>query len=234
MAFRAGSTATAGDSASTTRTLTRGAGWATDDIIIVQFYSEDTPFPTVAAVDSVSGASYTRITQIDQSLAATDFSTTLFYRRLTAGDTGNVSLTWGGSSHWNVAIGAAYTGRITSGDPQDATTTTNLNGSSNSTLTGTGLTPANASADIVTVGGNPTGSAYSAWSGGATERIDFAGSGLADFAHTSGATGNITATIGAPTSTAWTAFVAALQVAGAGGATPIRLPSRIAMLGMGA
>lgn len=202
MAYRAASVTTAGDAASTSLVIARPAGAATDDILIIYFYAEDTTL-----IPTASPGTWASIpaAQGEQTIGTPDFETFMLWSRQGA-EAGNITVAWGGASVWNVGIAAAYTGRIASGDPQDAT---GLFTSGNSaTVSCGGVTTAHDNADIVCAGGSAAGATY-VWTG-ATERSDFGGSSLSDTIQVSaGATGAKTAAV---SSTPWTGQMIALRL----------------------
>jgi hypothetical protein len=160
---------------------------------------------------SVSPGSWTLIPAAGGEVAAgTNFETHVLWSRQGV-ESGDITITWGGTSVWNTVVCAAYTGRITTGDPQDATATFAKNETGSSTaLLATGLTTAHADADVVAFGVNWLATT-STWSG-VTERADFAECSVADAPQESaGASGNKAATLAA--ASVWGAGLVALRTA---------------------
>lgn len=206
MAFRALSAITVGDSASTTRTITRPAGAATDDIIFVVFYIEAT-----GKTVSLDHGSWTKVDAADgQQLADTiDFETHIFWARQGA-DTADIVASWDGTSQWNTALAGAYTGRLASGDVLDGTGTFVANGTSTTNLATTAMTTGGSNADVIATGHNLGARTYT-WSVVA-ERADFGGQSFADVAQAvAGTTGSKTATLSA--TEFWAAGMLALKQA---------------------
>lgn len=159
MAYRAASVKTAGDGTGTTLVINRPAGAATDDILWLRLYVEDTTL-----TPSLSPGSWTKITAAsgEQLADATDFEVHSYWSRQGA-ESGDITVSWGGASVWRTGIAAAFTGRLTAGDPLDGTSTFNPVGAATTTLTCLAVTTGNANADIIASGGAAAGGTY-AWS----------------------------------------------------------------------
>lgn len=222
MAFRASSTA--GDSSGTTLVIAYPAGMAANDICTLLFYGE----ATLGLTLSFDKGTWTKDTAASGSQLgdATDFETYVYTSRIGA-ESGNLTISWGGATIWRAAWMAAHSGRITSGAPQDATSTYNKASAAGVTATMLAVSPANANADLVAYESNVGGSLHSTWTAGLTERVDFGGQGMAtQDAVSAGTTGNKTVTV---VSNWWSAGLLALKDSAAGGATNIP----IALVGYG-
>jgi hypothetical protein len=200
MAFRTGSIIAVGDSASTSRTVTRPAGAASGDILLLRFYVEDQ-----SLTPSLSPGTWTKVTSSSGEVGGgTPFEVHDYWSRQGA-ESGDITITWGGASVWNTAIAGAWTGRYPTGDPQDGTAT--FNTSSGTTVTATGLTTAHDDADVIAFGSNAHGGSHS-WTG-VTEQADLGGQSIGTTVQgVAGGTGSKTATI---TSGAWAAGLIALR-----------------------
>lgn len=205
MPFRAGSAITVGNSATTTRTITRPAGATSNDIIIVVIYIEAT-----GKTISLDHGTWTKVTaSCGQQTAdpSIDYETHIFWARQ-GGDTADIVATWDGTSIWNTGLAGAYTSRLTSGDVLDGTGTFNASGASNANLATTAMTTGGSNADVLATGANIGGSTHS-WTV-ITERADFGGQSFADVVQAAaGTTGSKTATLAA--SEFWAAGMLALK-----------------------
>jgi hypothetical protein len=198
MAYRVGSATTAGDDASTTRVLTRPIGAVADDILVVLFNIED-----LTKTPALTPGSWTKVTAASGEGAG--FETHVYISRQGI-ETGDITITWDGTSIWNSASGAAYDGRYSDGDPLDATSTSNSG--TGTTITALGLTTAHDNADVIAIGSNILGTTHG-WTG-VTERTEFGGQSIADAVQGSaGASGDKTATLGG--SSAWVTGLLALR-----------------------
>jgi hypothetical protein len=101
---------------STTANITVPTGAAVDDIAIVGMYIEST-----AVITAPSG--FTQKTDIATN-AATQGRLVVFWKRLTAADTGTYNFSWTGATGRELTC-ALFSGRITTGDPFSTTPTTN-------------------------------------------------------------------------------------------------------------
>lgn len=221
MPNRAASAVTAGDGSGPTVVFTPATAWATDDDVILQLYVED-----LTLTPSFDKGSWTKITGASgkNNNATVPFETHVYWCRWDDAITGDVTISWGGASVWRNLVATAYSGRLASGDPQDATATYNELESAGTALTANAVTTANANADVVATGANLGGTTYT-WSV-ITERVDFGGSSIADVLQAgAGSSGNKTATLA--TGFAWSAGLVALREAvSAAGATAQRQPHR--------
>src|SRR5690349_10024956 len=179
-------------------------GAAIGDIAVVGLYME-----SAASVTPPSG--FTLKVSLQTSVASRG-RLDVFWKRLTAADTGTYSFSWTGAT-WRAGVCGMWSGRVATGDPFDAT------GTNEST---TGVTTLNVSA-------SPTGSlgdALGIWTNFSTstsftpptnytERIDIPEMTLdTRDAIASGSTGNITST--AVTTDFEKAFLGVLAVASSG------------------
>jgi hypothetical protein len=136
---------TAGATTGTTATSTPPTGLANDDILVMMIYKEAT-----GAVTWPSG--FTQLASI--TAADSSFMLAAAWKRA-ASESGNYSATFASAYYSNVM--AAYSGCITSGDPQDATATTNAPGSQTNQITGPSITTVSANTLIVSYVGDVTG-----------------------------------------------------------------------------
>lgn len=191
MSYRSGSISTLSGT-STSRALPRPTGAAVDDILVLTLYVENTTL-----TPSLSPGSWTKITGAsgEQLGGSFPFENHTYWCRQGA-ESGDITITWGGTSVFNVATAAAYTGRLTSGDPQDGTATYNpAPTNSNATLTCLGITTGHTNADIIAIGSAAVGINY-AWAGGLNERSDADVQSWADIVQAgAGASGDKTATV---------------------------------------
>lgn len=205
MAHRSSSSLTGANGTSAAVPVPTGA--AVNDIAVVGIYLEST------AVISGPGG-FTNKSTLNTSAAARG-SLSVWWKRLTAADTGTYSFSWTGSA-WRAAVCGLWSGRVTSGDPFDGTVGTAESTTTVSTLA-VSTSPANASGDAVGMWTDFTGG--NAWTppGGYTERqdVDVVTLDTAD-AVAAGSTGSISAS--ANVSGFMKAFIGVLQVAG--GSTP--------------
>lgn len=211
MAYRSGSVVTAGDASGTSLTgIARPAGEQDGDILELLFYGESDAALTL----SVSPGTWTQHETATNANTAPDMRIYRLWNRR-AGETATIDITWGGADIWRTAILAAYTGRLESGDPQDATGTNNTG--SGATVTALGVTTGNDDADLVMTAGNIIGGTHSSPAAPITERADFGGQFFGDGAQVSaGASGNKTVTQSGTGE--WTATLTAIRAAS--GAAP--------------
>lgn len=206
------SNTTAGDSSGPTLTIAIPAGATTDWILLMHFYGE----VSLGLTPTFDVGTWTKITAASgQQLGeSTDFEVYRYWARWGT-QSGNIVISWGGANIWRAAACLAFSGRLTSGDPQDATATFTAAGAANTTATMNGLTVGHASADLILLESDVNGSAHTGWTLG-TERVDFGGQGIATVdAQGSGASGNQTVSIA---SSFYTGAQIVLQVAGAAAA----------------
>jgi len=212
VAYRSG--AQTNFSSSTTLTLTEPAGAAENDILIAAVYHE-----AGAGVTITPTASWNLIHRIDQASGGPITCSVYWFRR--AGTAPSYVFTM--SSSTIVAGGVvAYSGAITTGDPQDVTASTNSSTGS-VTITCNTITTSTANSMIIGVASSFDFVAMSSASF-ANERLDadadkatvFYDDGLLV---TPGATGNKTITRSSGT-TAWTGSLIALKPPAVGGSTP--------------
>lgn len=217
------SATSAGDASSTFLDIAIPAG-SVDDILVMSFYGEGTLGLTL----SFDVGTWTKDTNASgQQLGeAIDFEVYRYTARW-GSQTGNVRISWGGATLWNSAICVRHSGRITSGAPQDATSTFAIGGSQQTTATATGLTTGHTNADLLLFEANVNGQAHASWSSPLTERVDFHGQGYAEGTQAAaGATGTKTVVLDVPGSW-WTAALMALQEAGAAAGVTMMPPPKI-------
>lgn len=204
MAFKASSAFSVGDSETTSRTITRGT-WLTGEFIVIIGYVEQTGLTL-----SLTGGTWFNIPQADgqQTAGSIDYETHVFVCAVAGGDSGNVVITWGGASVWNVFIGGVYTGRnVANGFDNGAFS---ASGSAGTTVTCPPMTINYAGSDEIATGHNAGGRAHS-WSSG-TERADLGGQSFADKLNVgTGTTPAFNATI---FSEFWSSGHLALRIAG--------------------
>ena len=220
MAFRSDNLGTSGTSPGTT--LTAPTGLANDDIIIIALYIENDVTPTPPT-------GFAQICDIDHGSVALDLW--VWWKRA-SGESGNYTVSH--ASAYCQGWIAAFSGRTTTGDPQDATATTNTG--TGTTVTYTGLTPAGDDADIICINGTFDSVASGAVGGTAptfTEQADDSNNmhAYTGTQTTAAAVGNRTSTI---SSTSWAATMIALRSAtpGGGGGTTTRRYS-LSLTGVG-
>lgn len=185
------------------------AGATIGDIAVVGLYMEST-----AAVTPPAG--FTNKVSL-QTSAGTRGRLDVFWKRLTAADTGTYSFSWTGST-WRAAICGLWSGRVATGDPFDNFVLGT--GSAESTI---GVTTLNVSASPAAASGDALGmwtnfSTSTSWTPPTnyTERQDTAEMTLdTRDAIASGSTGNVTAT--AVTTDFEKAFLGVLAPAAGGG-----------------
>lgn len=177
VAFRA--LTTAGATTGATATNTPPAGLANDDILIMLIYKEAT-----GAITWPSG-----FTQLASVVAAnSSFMLAAAWKRA-ASESGNYSATF--ASAYFDSVMAAYSGCITSGDPQDATATTNAPGSQTSQITGPSITTVSANTLVISFVGDIIGWVLTK-PAAMTSRSTFDDIGLADMAQAAaGASGTL-------------------------------------------
>lgn len=175
VAFR--SLTTDGATTGGTATNTPPSGLANNDILIMLIYKEAT-----GAITWPSG--FTQLASV--TAANSSFMLAAAWKRA-ASESGNYAATF--SSAYYDSIMAAYSGAITSGDPQSATATTNAPGSENTILTGPSITTVDANCLIISFVGDIAGWTLTKPSS-MTSRSTFDDTGLADEAQASaGASG---------------------------------------------
>lgn len=204
VAFRSSTNTTADSRTNTTGSEPSGA--AADDILIATLYIEND-------ITVTPPAGWTQIAFVDSTTQTYDFGVWWIRRGGSA-----PALTW---SHNNAPTQlniAAYSGCITTGDPQDATASTNQG--TDASAEGTAITTANANSMLVYV--------LSKWDWGRTatppsgmnERVDGTANYLADVLQVAaGSTGTKTATLNS--ATVWITVLLALKDAAAGGGKAI-------------
>ena len=209
MAYRSSSQYAPGSNG-TTAVLPVPTGAAIGDIAVVGIYKEST-----AAVTPPDGTWTSKASLTTSATARGGLH--VFWKRLTAADTGSYTFTWTGST-FRAAAAGLWSGRLASGDPFDGTV-----GTAEST---TGVTTLNVSTSPAAANGDAVGFWTNFNGGGAftaptnyTERQEVSGVITLDTrdAVASGSTGNVTATC---TITDFEkAFLGALAEATAGGFT---------------
>jgi hypothetical protein len=147
MAFRSSSNLAPGNGTSAAVPVPSGA--AVNDIAVVGIYKEST-----SAITPPSG--FTQKASLTTSAAARG-SLVVYWKRLTAADSGTYSFTWSGST-WRGAACGLWSGRTTSGDPFDGAVGTAESTTSVSTLN-VSTSPAAASGDAVGMWTNFNGGA---------------------------------------------------------------------------
>ncbi len=212
------SVTTAGNGPDTQLIISVPAGVLDDDILIAVIAIEDD-------VTVTAPGGWTLIRQDDHTGAVMDLYT--WWRRAASEP---ADYTWTFASAWRVGGMLAYSGAITTGDPQDATAS-GAEGDSTS-IVATGITTANDNSMLVQVAESLGGGAYSGGTAPVTnERIDLGGgSGF-------GAYDGVQATAGASGSKTLTQSITgqyltqliAIRAAGGGAA----IPCAIALLGVG-
>ncbi len=180
-------------------TISRPTNTADDDFLIGAVHAEDD-----VTITPPSG--WTLITAFDSPDQA--MTTHVFYKRALSEPT---SWTWTFSSTYRAGWVKRLTGVVASGDPEDATLSTN-SGNSGSTATWIGITTATDGAAVLGFGGHWQDGGQS-WSASTdTERIDNGMMFLqADVQASAGASGNKTATY--VQGTQWIAILIALKPA---------------------
>lgn len=201
MAFRSSTVVNGSSAASAAPAVPTGA--ATGDIAVVAIYKEN-----AAAITAPAG--FTNKVALTTS-PTTQGSLHVYWKRLTAADSGTYSFTWTGST-WCAAVCGLWSGRVASGDPFDGTVGTAESVGSVSTLN-VSTSPATASGDAVGVWTNFNGGATFTPPTNYTERHDDPVITLDTRDNVaSGSTGNTTAT--ATVSDFMKAFLGVLKVAG--------------------
>lgn len=185
--------------------VTKPAGAVDDDILIAAIYVEDN-------VAMTPPAGWTQIANIDH--AAVNYDLWIYWKRAASE---GASWTWTHASAWELGAVAAYSGCTTSGDPQDATATTNQ-GTSTSGIAASITTVTDNSMIVVIFGSFEGLAAQTAGSLPApltnNERYDGAGEDLywADGLKTpAGATGTMTLPNALSASNHWSAITIALK-----------------------
>lgn len=206
VAFR--SLTTAGAATGATATNTPPSGLANDDILVMMIYKEAT-----GAISWPSG--FTQLATVTASDSS--FLIAAAWKRA-ASESGNYSATFG-SAYFD-SVMAAYSGCITTGDPQDATASAVANGSQNTILTGPSITTVSANTLIISFVADFVGLAATK-PASMTSRSTFDDIGLADEAQASaGASGTKTWTL-ASGSTQTCGITIALKPPGGGGSSSI-------------
>ena len=183
---------------STNTTITKPTNTVDDDFLIAFIHVEDD-----VTVTAPSG--WTLITSFDST--GEDMTGKIYYKR--ASSEGS-DWTWTHNSTWSGGWVQRLTGVATSGDPEDATLSTN-EATTGATVTWTGITTATDGALIFGFGGAWVGSGQ-AWSASTlTERMDDGEiAAFSDIQTSAGASGNKVATL-AHTSADWYAILIALK-----------------------
>lgn len=208
MAFRSSTNITPGNGTSFAISVPTGA--ASGDIAVVTMYCE--------VEDTITAPSgFTQKSDPRAGTAATTGRLIVFWKRLTAADTGTYTFSWTNTS-WRDASCALFSGRSTSGDPFEAS---NTGVSSGNTATVTAIT-ATANADLY--GGTicyNTGDLTPP--AGTTERYDGNTHAMVtQDALSAGSTGSLAF---AWTNGITTAFIGSLHIAGGGGSSLTASPS---------
>ena len=194
----------------TTAVLPVPTGAAIGDIAVVGIYKENTAAVTPPDGTWTSKASLT-------TSGASHGSLHVFWKRLTAADTGTYTFTWTGSD-FRAAAAGLWSGRIASGDPFDGTVGTSEPGSTSTTVN-VSTSPAAANGDAIGFWTNFNGGASFTAPTNYTQRQSVSGVIAMETrdAVASGSTGNVTATASI---TDWMkAFLGVLAEATAGGIT---------------
>lgn len=187
------------------------AGAAVGDIVTVGIYKENGN-----AVTAPDGT-WTQKAALTTS-ATTRGSLYVFWKRLTAADTGTYTFTWTGNV-WRSAAAGCHSGRASSGDPFDGTVGTAESTTTVSTLN-VSTSPAAANGDAVGFWTNFNGGAGFTAPTGYTERQDSSVITLDTLdAVAAGSTGNVTAT--ATVSDFEKAFLGVLAAASSGNSQAI-------------
>lgn len=173
MPFKTGTSFSLGDSASTTRIITPRPNAAGNEVIIVIFYIE-----SVGQTVSLSpGVWYKLPSACGQQNSSTPvFESHVFAYRQTTGDSGDITLSWDGTSQWNTVIGGVYTGehQVSALD----TSAFVANGTSTAVLSAPAITYGFLKTDEIATGHN-VGARTHVWTSG-TERADLGGQSFAD------------------------------------------------------
>lgn len=213
MAFRSSTGLAPGNG--TTAAPAVPAGAAIGDIAVVGIYKEST-----AAITPPSG--FTLKSTLNTSATARG-SLYVYWKRLTAADTGTYSFSWSGAA-WRGAVCGLWSGRIASGDPFDGTVGTAESTTGVTTLN-VSTSPAAASGDAVGMWTNFNGGATWTPPASYTEQQDTNVMTLdSRDAVASGTTGSVTAT--ATITDFMKAFLGVLAAAG-GGTDATASPSAI-------
>lgn len=169
------------------------AGVAAGDIVEVFLYKEDT-----GAVTPPAG--FTQKAAVTSGNASQVYGFYLFWKRLTAADTGTYVFTWT-ATVWREAIAVAHSGRVATGDPYDGTQSGGTNdvatafSTTNVTVLNVSATPANSGGDAVGAWTNFNGGINWTPPANYTERQDGDVSCVdTRDSITAGSTGNVTAT----------------------------------------
>jgi hypothetical protein len=203
MAFRSSTSLTPGNGTTAAPAVPSGA--AVNDIAVVGIYKEST-----AAITPPSG--FTLKATLNTSATARG-SLYVYWKRLTAADSGTYSFSWTGSA-WRGAVCGLWSGRVGSGDPFDGTVGTAESTTTVSTLN-VSTSPANASGDAVGMWTNFNGGATWTAPTNYTEQQDTNVITLdSRDAVASGSTGSISAS--ATISDFMKGFLGVLQVASSG------------------
>lgn len=209
MAFRSSSNLVG--SSTTTAAVPVPASAAINDIAVVGLYMESTAAISGGGIP----AGFTNKVSL-QNTAASRGRLDVFWKRLTAADSGTYTFSWSGATFRAAACGL-WSGRITTGDPFDNFVLGT--GSAESTVTVTTLnvaaSPAASLGDAVGFWTNFNGGAAFTPPGSYTEQQDVSGVITLDTrdAIAAGATGNVTAT--ASITDFMKAFLGVLAPAGA-------------------
>lgn len=177
-------------------TISKPTGTVDNDIMIAGVAVEDD-------VAITAPAGWNSIGSVDHT--GQPFDLYVYWKRASSE---GASYQWTHSSAGRSGFIASYSGCITSGDPQDATATTNQG--TGTSLTATGLTTATANSMLIFVGGLWLWSRTVTPPASFNERVDNTNTYLADLVQAAaGASGNKTATISG--SDDWIGFLIALK-----------------------
>lgn len=184
MTFRSSSGLTGGNGANAVIPVPTGA--QTGDIVVVGIYKESTSTITGVATG------FTLKTSLTTSATARG-SLYVYWKRLTANDTGSYTFSWSGST-FKSGCAVAHSGRVATGDPFDGTVGTAESTTTVATLN-VSTSPASANGDAVGFWTNFTGGNSYTPPSGYTERqdLDVITVDTQD-AVASGSTGSISAT----------------------------------------
>lgn len=184
-----------GDASVTSLSLPRPVG-GLNTLRLVVLYTE-----SLTLTPSLSPGSWTKITGAGgQAPAAGVPFETHVYRNRDAGETGPISITWGGAAVWATAHGVSISDRLRVGDPQDIAATFTLAGVAGKAATLPAITPIHDGSVLFSYQANSTG-AVSTWSDGSTKRGDVGGVAIADLWQPTAATKS--GTVGITVSTIW-------------------------------
>lgn len=207
MAFRSSSQLVGSNTTSAAVPVPTGA--ASGDIAVVAIYMEST-----ATITTVPSGFQTPAKADLQTSATSRGRLVVYWKRLTAGDTGTYTFSWSGAT-WRSAACGLWSGRVASGDPFDGTVGTGESTTTVSASPAVSTTPSGSNGDAVFFATDFTGG--NSWTPPTnyTERQDNDEITLASRdAVASGSTGSVTATLNV--SGFSKAFVGVLAVAASG------------------